>query len=574
MPVGDVHSKERGSGARFNDNKPDFSLLPLTTLEDELRVWMYGKEKYAAWNWAKGMPWSVPFACLMRHMAAWQRGEELDQESGLPHLAHAMCNLRMLTLYSRTYPEGDDRPKKYFMPQESPPEQEPQQKLSGEQENLVTAEIPDHLAPEPAPGGDLTRQQLKGILSLYEDCPASEFVEGFEVQELRRLCNTALRAAQLEESLRQMQEHLGAKKRCDFPEHAAAPHQSEPQASYSPMRVVRGDAPSTSQSAAPSQSPPEHDIVDCLRIAAGGNECSLWAMAADHIEQLERELAAAYERVAQFVETHTGYPDPLIADKVIVIPTLTHAYQWQKPMAAAIRALAAQESPPEQEQVRESGETPDLEARKVRERDPAPGGDLTREEIEHIMPPSIDAKVRPNAKESTVAITASELRSLCNMALRIEQLQRELIQLQHELATWFHEPAPDAALSNPHRASEPGGDLTREEIWHWFAWKVRSSDTAIKIRSMALRCEEAERELANALALNEQLNAMRNNEYARAEQDERDLAVAQQDVERLRSALGQARSCISKFVIPGKNRDFTLRVVNAVIACIDAAKGA
>jgi hypothetical protein len=116
MSVGDVHSQERGSGARFNDSKPDFSLIPLSTLEDEARVWMYGKQKYAAWNWAKGMPWSIPIACLMRHMAAWQRGEELDSESGLPHLAHAMCNLRMLMLYAKTYPEGDDRPSQWLQP--------------------------------------------------------------------------------------------------------------------------------------------------------------------------------------------------------------------------------------------------------------------------------------------------------------------------------------------------------------------------------------------------------------------------------------------------------------------------
>lgn len=110
MPIGDVNSAERGSGARSNDGKPDFSLLPLSTLEDEVRVWMYGAQKYAAWNWTKGMPWSVPFACAMRHLAAWQRGEANDTESGLPHLAHAMCNLRMLTLFADTYPEGDDRP--------------------------------------------------------------------------------------------------------------------------------------------------------------------------------------------------------------------------------------------------------------------------------------------------------------------------------------------------------------------------------------------------------------------------------------------------------------------------------
>ena len=109
--VGDVNSTARGSGARYNAGKPDFSLIPLMTLEDEARVWAYGKEKYAAWNWAKGMNWDIPFACAMRHLAAWQRGEELDPESGLPHLAHAMCNLRMLTLYSVNYPEGDTRPR-------------------------------------------------------------------------------------------------------------------------------------------------------------------------------------------------------------------------------------------------------------------------------------------------------------------------------------------------------------------------------------------------------------------------------------------------------------------------------
>lgn len=108
--IGDVNSKEKGSGARYNAGKPDFSLIPMTTLEDEIRVWEYGAKKYAAWNWTKGMAWSVPFACLMRHMAAWQRGEECDPESGLPHLAHAMCNLRMLTYYSQFYKEGDNRP--------------------------------------------------------------------------------------------------------------------------------------------------------------------------------------------------------------------------------------------------------------------------------------------------------------------------------------------------------------------------------------------------------------------------------------------------------------------------------
>lgn len=115
MSIGDVNSVEKGSGARYNDHKPDLSLIPLCTLEDEARVWMYGKEKYASWNWAKGMPWSVPFACAMRHLSSWQSGEDIDPESGQPHLAHVMCNIRMLALYSKTYLEGDDRPPRELM---------------------------------------------------------------------------------------------------------------------------------------------------------------------------------------------------------------------------------------------------------------------------------------------------------------------------------------------------------------------------------------------------------------------------------------------------------------------------
>ena len=107
--VGDINSTEIGSGARYNAGKPDFSLLPLWTLAEEVAVWEYGRRKYAAWNWMKGMMWSIPFACLMRHLALWQMGEELDKESGLPHLAHAMCNLRMLVAYKRVFPQGDDR---------------------------------------------------------------------------------------------------------------------------------------------------------------------------------------------------------------------------------------------------------------------------------------------------------------------------------------------------------------------------------------------------------------------------------------------------------------------------------
>ena len=106
--IGDVNSTAKGSGARYNNGKPDLSLVPLWAFDDCARVFEYGKKKYAAWNWAKGMPWSVPLACALRHLGAIQRGEVDDPESNLPHLGHVMCNIVMLAHYAKYYPEGND----------------------------------------------------------------------------------------------------------------------------------------------------------------------------------------------------------------------------------------------------------------------------------------------------------------------------------------------------------------------------------------------------------------------------------------------------------------------------------
>lgn len=107
--VGDIHSGEKGTGARANGGKAEIHQLPLWALEGAARVLMFGAAKYTKGNWAKGMQWSIPFDCAMRHMMAWHRGEECDNESGLPHLDHAICNLMFLAAYRDLYPEGDDR---------------------------------------------------------------------------------------------------------------------------------------------------------------------------------------------------------------------------------------------------------------------------------------------------------------------------------------------------------------------------------------------------------------------------------------------------------------------------------
>ncbi len=44
-------------------------------------------------------------------MNAYWDGEDLDAETGLSHLKHALVNIAMIIEFLDTYPQGDDRPK-------------------------------------------------------------------------------------------------------------------------------------------------------------------------------------------------------------------------------------------------------------------------------------------------------------------------------------------------------------------------------------------------------------------------------------------------------------------------------
>lgn len=46
---------------------------------------------------------------------------------------------------------------------------------------------------------------------------------------------------------------------------------------------------------------------------------------------------------------------------------------------------------------------------------------------------------------------------------------------------------------------------------------------------------------------------------------ESEVAALRQQVEGMRGALGQARFCINELVPTGKDRDFTLKIINAAI---------
>lgn len=84
-------------GMKFDQGKPRYDLVPWEAMDDVVRVLTYGAQKYADNNWkhvedaAKRYP-----AATFRHLSAYMQGEKMDPETGVSHLAHAMCSLMFM----------------------------------------------------------------------------------------------------------------------------------------------------------------------------------------------------------------------------------------------------------------------------------------------------------------------------------------------------------------------------------------------------------------------------------------------------------------------------------------------
>jgi hypothetical protein len=94
---------------KHDSEKPRMELVPSGAVLAIADVFTFGAKKYAAHNWRGGFEWSRLIGALERHVAAFKEGEDLDPESGLPHLAHAGCCVMMLLEHQRLNYGVDDR---------------------------------------------------------------------------------------------------------------------------------------------------------------------------------------------------------------------------------------------------------------------------------------------------------------------------------------------------------------------------------------------------------------------------------------------------------------------------------
>lgn len=99
-------------GLKFDQGKVDFTYMSKELMEELAKVRAFGAKKYERNNWMKGFTYTRSLAAALRHTYAFLWGEDLDPESGLPHLAHAIASLEHALYDFKHRPENDDRYKK------------------------------------------------------------------------------------------------------------------------------------------------------------------------------------------------------------------------------------------------------------------------------------------------------------------------------------------------------------------------------------------------------------------------------------------------------------------------------
>ena len=100
---------ENMEGIKYDDSKPDYSLIPPRALNDLVKVLTFGAKKYDRDNWKKVENAEQRyFAAAQRHLWAVLRGETHDPESGEHHYAHALCCIMyLLEFYSLQEPKNN-----------------------------------------------------------------------------------------------------------------------------------------------------------------------------------------------------------------------------------------------------------------------------------------------------------------------------------------------------------------------------------------------------------------------------------------------------------------------------------
>lgn len=96
-------------GVKFDSGKRRVDLVPTEAINALADILTAGAAKYGEHNWRHGMDWSRVYGAAQRHMLAFWGGDDIDEESGMPHLWHALTNIAFLVSYQAMSVGRDDR---------------------------------------------------------------------------------------------------------------------------------------------------------------------------------------------------------------------------------------------------------------------------------------------------------------------------------------------------------------------------------------------------------------------------------------------------------------------------------
>lgn len=93
---------------KFDSDKAPLALIDPRFIEEIARVCAMGEQKYGANNW-RGLTVERLISAVKRHLASVEISEDIDEESGYSHIAHAASGLMFINWILANRPEQDDR---------------------------------------------------------------------------------------------------------------------------------------------------------------------------------------------------------------------------------------------------------------------------------------------------------------------------------------------------------------------------------------------------------------------------------------------------------------------------------
>ena len=109
--MAEPESSSPKQGLRYDQGKLRWDLLPPDVMEELVRVYTKGAEKYAERNWELGMDWGKCLRALKSHLNKWEKGQQRDDEyPELYNLAMVMWNAAALLAYELRGIGKDNRP--------------------------------------------------------------------------------------------------------------------------------------------------------------------------------------------------------------------------------------------------------------------------------------------------------------------------------------------------------------------------------------------------------------------------------------------------------------------------------